>query len=59
MTMKKAALILTVLLFCRVLDAQENTFGGSVLAYEWTTTHKTPTFRWPARRTRPAMAVYP
>jgi hypothetical protein len=47
--MKKAALILTVLLFYRVLDAQENTFGISVLAYEWTTTHKTLTFSWPGQ----------
>jgi hypothetical protein len=30
--MKKAVLILAVLFFCRVLDAQENTFGISVLA---------------------------
>jgi hypothetical protein len=45
--MKKAALILAVLFFCRVLDAQENSFGISVHDYPRTTTHKTLTFSWP------------
>src|SRR5215469_7438350 len=29
------------------LKAQENTFRLKVLAYQWTTTHKTMTFSWP------------
>lgn len=45
--MKKTILILAALLFCRALQAQENTFHIDVLAYEWTTTHKTLTFSWP------------
>lgn len=45
--MKRAILILTTLLFCRVLHAQENNFRITVLAYQWTTTHKTLTFSWP------------
>ncbi len=45
--MKRAILILTVLSFAPSLLAQENTFRLTVLAYEWTTTHKTMTFTWP------------
>jgi hypothetical protein len=45
--MKRAILILTALLFAPVLRAQEDTFRLTVLAYEWTTTHKTVTFSWP------------
>ena len=45
--MKRAILIITALLFCPALHAQDNTFGITVLSYEWTTTHKTLTFSWP------------
>src|SRR4029077_9395708 len=44
----KRFLILTLLLLTALpCPAQENTFRITVLAYEWTTTHKTLTFSWP------------
>jgi hypothetical protein len=45
--MRRAILILTVLLFSPALRAQENTFRLTVLGHQWTTTHKTLTFSWP------------
>jgi hypothetical protein len=40
-------LISSALFFSLVMRAQENTFGISVLAFQWTTTHQTMTFSWP------------
>lgn len=40
-------LVFTALLSSLTASGQENTFRLTVLAYEWTTTHKTLTFSWP------------
>lgn len=45
--MRRAALIATISLFALTLRAQESTFRLNVLAYQWTTSHKTLTFSWP------------
>lgn len=46
--MKKVMLLLAALLLgTPLMRAQENTFRITVLAYEWTTTHKILTFSWP------------
>jgi hypothetical protein len=45
--MGRAILIAMASLVSLTLSTQENTFRLTVLAYEWTTTHKTVTFSWP------------
>ncbi len=45
--MKRVIVILTVLVFGPALWAQENTSRLTVLAYQWTTSHRTVTFSWP------------
>lgn len=47
--MVRVRLILVVLSLCVIVNAQENTFRLTVLAYEWTTTHRTVNFSWPGR----------
>jgi hypothetical protein len=45
--MQKPLLIMAMLFFVLPLGAQENAFRLTVIAYQWTTTHKTLTFSWP------------
>jgi hypothetical protein len=45
--MKKTTLLLVVLMSSLTAKGQDTTFRINVLAYQWTTTHKTLTFSWP------------
>jgi hypothetical protein len=45
--MKRITLIAVGLALCVTLRAQDNTFRLNVLAYQWTTTHRTVNFSWP------------
>jgi hypothetical protein len=45
--MRFRGLVFLIFFTCSHLQAQENTFRLRVLAYQWTTTHKTVTFTWP------------
>jgi hypothetical protein len=45
--MARVAFIVITWLFGSTLSAQENTSRLNVLAYQWTTTHRTLTFSWP------------